>query len=181
MRKKPVSLCALALGLLLLCGACGGPEKPDSTTQPDAAGINLVVEPVNGRANGSIGDIMRTNWFDFTVSSATVAAAYGQYTPHAGYQLVDIAMALTGTFQEPVPMADSDFVVFWGSGDTEWDYSLDPLDDAMMPTEYELENGETITCHLLFEVPEYASTLTLNFIEQYVDNSSGSSFNVTLW
>ncbi len=149
--KKKLSAVLLA-GLLVLSLAACGPSIRD----------------------GVPGQLMKTRFFSFTVQSAQVVTR-GDYTPEAGFKLVDVVIEATNTYNDALPMLDMDFNIWLGgrepTGAVEDDmyFPLDPLDDTFAPIQYTLAVGEGRTYHYLYEIPEETTTFDLIHFEQFVD------------
>lgn len=148
------------------------------------SGCSAVSNLLGQGTDGKIGSEMKTEWFTFTVDSAEVVTDYAGYSPASGNVLVDVVVTETNTTSSAQPMGTFDFVLD-DPADTEYyQLPLDPLDDTMMPTEFELAAGQTVTYHLLFEVAEDSTDLKLQFTEEYTDSSgsegTGNTYVVTL-
>lgn len=123
---------------------------------------------------GTIGQLMKTKFFSFTVQSAQVVTRK-DYTPEEGNKLVDIVIEATNTYETELPMLDMDFNIWLGgreAGDDFMDdmyFPLDPLDDTFAPIEYTLNIGEGRTYHYLYEIPEDVTEFELMHFEQFQD------------
>ena len=164
MRKAFLAL-VLSAALLFSLSGCGG-------------FLNLF----GGDKTGSIGAEMKTEWFAFVVESAKIVPEYEGYTPESGNMLIDVVVTETNTFDSTLPMFDSDFVLQDSS--ESFVFSLDPFHGSMMPLEFDLAVGETVTYHVVFEVPDSSSGFSLVYLEEYTDTTgnegTGSTFTVEL-
>ena len=130
---------------------------------------------------GRIGTIMKTEWFNFAVKNAYCTESLSGYKPAKGNVLVVVEIYLKNTFNETIPMFDTDFQLQWGD-DSDDAYSF-PISSNIilkdqLPIEYNLKKGEEKTGTLIFEVPKGNEDFSLSFLEYYEDNSEGNLFFV---
>lgn len=164
MRKFLPFLTALTLALTL--AACGD------------GGLDLT--PGGGREDdsvryGAVGDTLSTEWFDFSVDSVRSCDQYGDYAAGDGSRLVVASLTLKNTCGSAVEMWGDDFVLLWDDPDEDGGIDIPlpaGLDDGQFPDQYTLENRETKTGELVFEVPAEQEELTLGFQEIYVDEEN---------
>ncbi len=162
----------LAAALCLTMAGCGSLKK----TGDD-------IYPHDGYAQGDLGDVMHTSWFDFSVNSAYVTDEYEGYAPAAGNELLVAEITVRNTFDDDVPMFDDDFQAQWND-DADDAYSW-PVEDAasysddVLPDEYTLpkDNGRA-TGLLLFEVPAGNDEFSISFQEYFEDDTTGDLFFV---
>lgn len=129
--------------------------------------------------NCEIGKTYSTMWFDFTVHSIDKVDSYAGYEPAAGYQLYDVLITVKNTFSTIIPTGTWDFFmddpIFY-----DYIWPLDPLDNTMMPTDYDLLLDQSVQYHLVFEIPAGTTKLVFMFVEFYVGNNGsekeGDSF-----
>jgi len=138
-----------------------------------------VAQAVTGDVTGEIGTTYSTQWFEFNVESIEFVSEYAGYTPEEGNTLIDVVVTEEGTFDEPVPMGTYDFIIDQESFE-EYVYPLDALDDTMMPDEFELAKGETVTYHMVFEVPENTEGLFLFYTEIDESDTEGATFTINI-
>lgn len=174
--KKQISTLFLAAFLLVLLTACGSDSK--------------VVLPKDGFAEGSMGDTMRTYFFDYTLNSAYTCSKYEGYIPTPGYDLLVVEIAIKNTHTESLPMFDWDFIILYSDFTSEeqiYDYPITSYDDViipeatrqtLLPSEYNLEKEESRTGLLLFEVPAGDTEFTFSYTESFEDDSIGDTFDV---
>lgn len=173
MRKLCCAL--LAILMLLSLTACG-----------DVGGMLdevLKGHPVDGYAEGTIGDTMHTAFFDYTINNAYTCGEYAGNHPYRGYQFLVVDITIKNTFGDTVPMFDTDFTVEWGEGENDYDYPLSHYNEALMsseelPLEYKMADGETRTGLLIYEVPLGMQDLSISFLEQFEDDTTGDRFSV---
>lgn len=155
-------------------GSNGNYNRGDDVYAYDGAGI------------GYVGDIMHTYWFDFTVNDIMFCQTFQGYTAREGYQLIVLDMTIKNTFEEEVPMFDTDFWVEWGEDDYDFDYS-NPVSDLydistdFLPERYYLTTDDIVTGLLMYEVPVGYSEYMLIFEEYYEDGDVGDWFGVYLY
>ena len=61
-----------------------------------------------------VGDTVSTSWFDYTITSAQSADSYQARAADEGCKLIVVELTIQNRFDEPVPMYDSDFQLYWG-------------------------------------------------------------------
>lgn len=146
------------------------------------AGCDMVGGLFGGKTSGKIGDEMKTEWFNFTVTSANEADSYAGYTPAAGKKLVVVDITETNTTDGDLEMGTFDFDLD-DPADTEYyKRAIDPLDDTMMPESFTLASGETVSYTLVFEVEASSSGFSFLYTEYYVssDGSEGTGDTFTI-
>lgn len=113
-----------------------------------------------------MGDTVSTLWFDYVVNSADPMDTYEGYTAAEGNKLVVVDLTMKNTFDESVPMFDTDFQLYWGEyGDDEWALPLEVYCEAQLPADYYLSIDETREGVLVYEVPSDIRDFTLAFLE----------------
>lgn len=142
----------------------------------DGNSSGTVVLPKNGIAEGKVGDIMRTQYFDFTVNSVTAyGAEHADYVADPDNRILVLNLTIENTGEDINYMMDTDFTLV--ESDSEDDYYF-PVDDEslngdFLPSEYEMNPGDKITGDLLFEVPGDMTDLGLSFME-YTDEDENT-------
>ncbi|MBO4608709.1 MAG: DUF4352 domain-containing protein [Lachnospiraceae bacterium] len=181
-------LAAILTGIMLLSIAgCGktGIQNAGDDSWVDADDDVEVYNYDDGTKlyEGKIGSKMQTAWFDFTVNSAYYTEdAIGGYTPSDGNVLVVVNITVKNTFQETIPMFDTDFQLQWGD-DVDDAYAFpvatnEKILSDQLPEEYDLKVKETQTGVLVFEAPAGNEDFSLSFLEYYEDNTEGNLFFV---
>ncbi len=182
-------LAAVLTGIMLLsiagCGKTGiqNAGADDSWVDDDEDVDVYEYDDGTKLYEGKIGSKMKTAWFDFTVNSAYYTEdAIGGYTPSEGNVLVVVDITVKNTFQESIPMFDTDFQLQWGD-DADDAYSFpvatnEQILDDQLPEEYELKVKESTTGVLIFEAPEGNEDFSLSFLEYYEDDTEGNLFFV---
>lgn len=177
MKKRIASLLLIAFPALLLA-ACG----------PSGS----IILPKEGYAQGAAGDTMRTYFFDFTLNEAYTYSRYEGYIPTPGYDLLAAEVTVKNTFQEGITMFDWDFIVLYDDNAGEeqiYDYPITSYEDleipeaareTLLPSEYALEKGESLTGLLLFEVPAGDTEFTVSYLESFEDDTTGDTFSVDI-
>ena len=157
--------CVIILCLLTVCllAACGGKSRD--------------VDEGPQYYEGAISDTMNTYFFDFTVNSASLTDTYGDVTLEEDAFLV-ASVTVKNTTNQTITMYDTDFQAQWGD-ESDDAYSLpitfeyeDGLLDAMrqLPSEYDLESGESKTGELVFIVPEGGEEYSISYLELFTGN-----------
>ena len=155
--KKMMATC---LAVMLLLTGCG-----DKTGYAE-----------DGYGEGNLGDTMHTYFFDYTVNSAYLCPEFEGYTPsQEGYTLLVADVTVKNTFNESIPMYDTDFQVQWNTEDgydVPITYYADAVSDQQLPTEYELAVDEERTGLLVFEVPADQKDFSISYLELFESETS---------
>ncbi len=176
MRKR---LLSFFLSLTVLAG-CASPEAEPEPQEPEIP----VIKAQDGLAQGGIGDILRTYWFDFTIDSAEKTESYGGIRAQEEDNiLLVVHISMTSTFPEEIPMSDYDFDVEWEGGDDALAYPVtlehpDQQTGAMLESAYLIGPGETVSGDLVFEVPAGQKDFAVYFLEFFEDETEGDLFEV---
>lgn len=158
----------LAVALMVSATACGG-----------AGGGTEVIKAVDGFANGRIGDVMRNEFFEYTVVSANYVDEYAGKKPADGKKFVDSVVKIKNIFSEELNMYYDDFQIQWGNdGEDNYGYCIETADSTMIPAEFMMKKGETLEYHLVFEVPEGQSEYSISYQEYFEDETEGNVFFV---
>ena len=150
MRRKKLWLMGVLAALAVMVSGCS------------------VIPGMGGNDTGEshLGDTVSTLWFSYVVNSAEPMETYEGYTAAEGNKLVVVDLTLENTFNESVPMFDTDFQLYWGEySDNEWALPLEVYCDAQLPAEYYLSIDETREGILVYEVPEDVRDFTFAFLE----------------
>jgi len=143
-----------------------------------------VIYAENGYAEGGMGDVMRTYFFDYTVNSAYLCRSYKGYTPVPEYIFLAVDVTVTNTSDQSITMYDTDFQVQWDDPaedayDVPFTYYLETdtvIDSYVLPAEYTLERNESRQGLLLFEVPDWSWDFSVSYVELFDDDSEGDTF-----
>ncbi len=184
--KKLLAL-VLALTMFAMLAGCGAlsesfEEALDEAIQEEAGALDEseVILPEENYAEGRIGDTFRTAFFDFSVEDMNSCTSYEGYTPAEGMQLIDVVITVKNTFGEALPMFNSDFQIQWHDlGDKDEDYGYGVIftdSETVMPEEYTQKRAETVTYHIIYEVPAEAAEFSVSYLEYYEDDSTGDVF-----
>lgn len=162
--------------------ACSSSEDSLSDLMPDSFSDTDVL-PEDGYAEGQLGSVMRTYFFNYTVNSAYLCDEYSGYTPAEGKTLLVADVTVKNTFDEAIEMYDTDFQVQWGSDEEDaYDYPItlyvDPVSDEQLPGTYELAAGEEVTGLLVFEVAAGSTDFSISYLELFSDDTEGDLFFV---
>lgn len=134
---------------------------------------------------GQVGETMKTYWFNFNVTSATLYSEYDGNIPTDGYQFLELKLWMKNTFNESVPM-------FWSDFDVEWDdpdsyelpvfISVDGKELKLTEEEYEysLRRAGSIDLVMVYEVAEGYDEFFVYFDEEFADGTVGDVFAVYL-
>ena len=144
----------------------------------------VVTADDDGYAEGRIGDVMRTYFFDYTVNSAYTCKEFEGYTPAEGNKLLVAEITVKNTDRSTVTMYDTDFQIQWGDDDDDdaFDapitYYNDAVSDDQLPEEYNLGVNEERTGLLVFEVPEDSKDYSISYLDQFSNDTEGDVFFV---
>lgn len=125
--------------------------------------------------NGKVGKTYSTTWFEFAIESVKTITEYDDYIPAEGNVLYDVLIKEKNIYEGAIPMGTFDFHLF-SPALNETFLPLDPLDENMMPAEFSLEVGKTVEYHMIYEVPQDASDLSLKYIEVDDEDKKGKTF-----
>ena len=140
-----------------------------------AAGTNGIKPNAAGYAEGTEGDTMATEWFTFRVNHASLTDNYkGAVSAGEGEALAVVNLTLKSTYDQEIPMFDSDFQIQWGEAEDGYGYpvtSADPsvFTDGMLESSYSLGPKETKSGDLVFRVPSGWNDFWLAF-QEYFDS-----------
>ena len=183
--KKGIGLIlALALCLTVLSGCGSVLSGMLGGDENNGNGDSQTGYAQDGYAEGRMGDTMHTVFFDYTVNSAYLCDSFEGYAPsQEGFRLLVAEVTVLNTFQESIPMYDTDFQVQWGDDEDAYDvpityYLEETLSDDQLPYEYELAVDESRTGLLVFEVPEGEKDFSISYLEFFDDNTEGDVFFV---
>lgn len=199
--KKILTLLFLVCLLVPLAG-CGGQKAdsaaarvpassaaPAATTTPVPAQEERTnaISAVDGFAEGRMGDLMRTYFFDYSVNSAQVCDAFEGVLPSDDNVFLIADVTVQNTSPSPIEMYDTDFQAQWNSED---DFSLPitfdlatgddlgTVSDKQLPGTYTLGVDEVRTGLLVFEVPAGNRDFSISYQEYFSDNTTGDVFFV---
>jgi len=146
--------------------------REETDTEADSAVIA-------GSVTGEIGKTYSTQWFDFSVESVELVPEYAGYVPEEGNILVDIVVTEVSTFDDPIPMGTFDFFVDHITFE-DYIYPLTALNDTMMPEEYTMNKGESVTYHLIYEIPEGLDEVSFYYVEVDETDQEGTTFRIKI-
>ncbi|WP_312636675.1 DUF4352 domain-containing protein [Oscillibacter sp.] len=159
--KKWVSVAALAMMLVL--SACGGSSSEEYE-------------------EGRIGDVMHSEFFDFTVNNVYICDTYEGYTPEADHKLLVSELTIKNTFNETIPMFDTDFQAQWNDKDDQDNAFSNPVEtmvsEEQMEPEYDLAVDEERTGLLIFEVPADFDDFSVVYLEEFDTGETGNLYEV---
>ena len=183
--KKFVGIIATTM-LAFSLTACGPVDRAVQSIAGRASdsGSNVVTADDDGYAEGRIGDVMKTYFFNYTVNSAYTCNEYEGYTPSEGNKLLVAEVTVKNTDRSTVTMYDTDFQVQWGDDDNDDAYDApityysEAVSDEQLPEEYDLAVNEERTGLLVFEVPEDSRDYSISYLEQFSNDTEGDVFFV---
>lgn len=155
-----------------------------SAADGGSKGSDVVTADDDGYAEGRIGDVMKTYFFNYSVNSAYTCNEYEGYTPSEGNKLLVVEVTVKNTDRSTVTMYDTDFQVQWGDDDNDEAYDApityygNTVSDEQLPEEYDLSVNEERTGLLVFEVPEASKDYSISYLEQFSNETEGDVFFV---
>lgn len=188
MRGKKMKKFAGIIVATMLAFSLVGCGPVDSAIQNIAGGSlgnsGVVTADDDGYAEGRIGDVMKTYFFNYSVNSAYTCNEYEGYTPSEGNKLLVAEVTVKNTDRSTVTMYDTDFQVQWGDDDNDDAYDApityygNTVSDEQLPEEYDLAVNEERTGLLVFEVPEDSKDYSISYLEQFSNDTEGDVFFV---
>ena len=185
--KKIVGVIVATVLACSLAG-CGSVESAiqniASAANSGSKGSDVVTADDDGYAEGRIGDVMKTYFFNYSVNSAYTCSEYEGYTPSEGNKLLVAEVTIKNTDRSTVTMYDTDFQVQWGDDDNDDAYDVpityydNTVSDEQLPEEYDLSVNEERTGLLVFEVPEDSKDYSISYLEQFSNDTEGDVFFV---
>lgn len=168
------------------CGNSGVVTNTDSeSNEAESSAGNDVYPDENGNADGFMGDVMHTYFFDYTVNSAYTCNEYNGYTPSEGNQLLVADVTVKNTHISSIEMYDTDFQVQWGgTGEDDYDWPITAYDtankvaDEQLADVYELGINESTEGVLVYEVPEGTKDFSISYLEYFDDSTTGDVYFV---
>lgn len=125
-----------------------------------------------------VGETTTNVFFEWTISSVVCTYDIAGYIPPDGYMYIVADIITTNiSYYNNLPMGSYDYVIAWGVGDEEWDYSLYEFVDGMYPDETTCVVGETIEGMLIFLVPDNAESISIIYEEIYDDEFVGNTYS----
>jgi hypothetical protein len=178
-KKRIVIVLALALALALSLAACGSGKDQAESALGDASqsARELLGQLLGGDVTGEVGKDYRTEWFSFNVKSINSVAEYAGYAPGEGNVLIDVLLTETNNFEEALPFGTSDFYMDDISFE-EFIYPISPIDDTMMPEEFELGTDESAEYHMIYEIPADTTDLRLMYTEIDETGAEHATFTI---
>ena len=194
--------------MTLFCGCAGTSGTPSAKPSSSAAESSeqstetvsetgpKVIESSFGRADGALGDTMKTAFLEFTLNNAYLTSDYQGIKPDQGMKLLVLNITTKSTQSTDLTLYDTDYQVQWG-GTGEEDYST-PLTyrdewataptykrnvslegvQGMFPGTVVLKKEETNTADFVYQVPEDRKEFKLEFKEFFADESLGDFYCV---
>lgn len=167
MRKRIVAVITVIM-VMAMCIGCSAVQE-------------AVAQVISGDVTGKVGKTYQTQWFTFSVDSIEEVADYAGYQPASGNVLVDVLITETGTYDssDPSIMGTFDFYLHHEETGDYW-YPMDPFDGTMMPESFPLAKDETVTYHMVYEIPDGLSGLGLYYVEVDEEDNYGNVFCIPL-
>ena len=143
---------------------------------------NITVPPIeelSGDVTGQVGTTYATRWFDFTFNAMYTTQTYESITAASGNTLVVANITITNTFGSPQPFGTFDWFVDSASLPTYLD-PLDPVSANMMPLNFTVDDGETVTYDVVVEMPANLNNAFFMYIEVSSTGDVYTSFKIPI-
>jgi len=172
MRRKGLVILIAVTTAFLFVACTDTPHVADDIKKTVARAIQGEIEIETGETRSAL-------WFDFTVGHIKRVDQYAGHLPAGSHMLIDVFITQTGTFDdtEPIPMGTFDFYMD-SSIFEEHIYPLDPFDDTMMPREFDLAFGETVSHRMVYEIPDNVPDLKLMYTEWDENDRQRATFSI---
>ncbi|MDR3075843.1 MAG: hypothetical protein LBU26_00965 [Synergistaceae bacterium] len=132
-----------------------------------------------GTVTCEAGKEYKTRWFNFTIESVKKVDKYAGYEPEKGNVLIDVVISEKCTFESPTTLGTMDFYIDAESFD-EYQWPIDPIDDTMMPAEFELKPKDSVKYHMVYEVPSGVNDLKLLYEEEDEKGTTYRTFSMDI-
>jgi len=174
--KSIVLLLTLALVFISLAG-CG--NDIISFRDPVEKRKEAISNFIAGNVAAEAGETYKTEWFEFTIHSIDKVDSYAGHKAEKGYRLYKVLISEKNIRDESIPMGIFDFYMDAPAFE-EYIWAIPPLDDTMMPEEFDLEPDEAVQYVMVFEVPTNTAKLALVYTENYEDGEDGATFSIAV-
>jgi hypothetical protein len=188
--KNGLNILVLTLMICLLTNGCSEnanylPNR-ESAEEPVLT-VGQIKEFMKSNVSGQIGRTYASKWFDFTIISIEHVDYYAGVYQSESKAMLDILVEETNTSNKPIGMGTFDFYIaidFFPDIDNDPYklYPYDPFDDetTMMPTEFELAPGETVSYHMIFEYPDEVIEAQLIYTEVDEYDNEGATVSIPI-
>ena len=191
-----VGVAAILITILavIFVSSLGNEENPAPPTQEEqvapsepSSGSDSI-EPSSGSSETEdssgdtiikVGKTYKTRWFSFTIESLDTDTKYGSHTAASGNTLVIAHITLTNTSGSSQPFGTFDWLVDDDSL-TDYIFPLSPLNDKMMPEEFDLEDGKTVSYDVVIEYSADLKNPYFMYIEEDEYGARYSSYKYSL-
>lgn len=172
--KKLIVMIVLAVFTLSLTACDTATDLTDDLTQI----VNARGRTYDNIITAKVGETTNNVFFEWTVSSVWVSYDIDGYTPPDGYMYVAADIITTNTtYDNNLPLGNSDYIIVWGPEEDGWDYPLDEFTEGMYPDEVTVEVGKTVEGLLVFLVPDDVQDVSIIYDEIYDDDFVGNSYS----
>lgn len=133
----------------------------------------------NDLFTSSINEPLETSFFKYRINSATSLSSIGIVLPDSQNKFVIVNVTITNILPETLPMYYDDFQIKWGESAAEMSspiYSI--ILGNKLKNKFYLEENESITGNLIFEVPSDKKELKLEYIEVFDSSLVGSTYQI---
>ena len=167
-------LVSLSMVATLSLSACGAGEQMQRAVDDVT---NAVGQLIQGDVTGEVGKEYTTQWFTFTINSLSIEDSYDGHTAAEGNSLVVAHITETNISGVTQPFGTFDWFVD-DSSLAEYIFPLDPFNNTMMPTSFDLADKETASYDVVIEYPSNLAEPFLMYIEVDEQGTTYTTFKV---
>lgn len=129
-----------------------------------------------GTGVAGVGDTIVNEFFDWTVNSVTTKTTVSGQSAGEGKKFVIINMTMKNNEDYDFDTGNYEFRGIVDSADTLGIDSMNAFYDDMIPDEFSLAQGESVTGDVIFEVDEDLESMLVNYEEFFGDDSIGNIY-----
>ena len=152
----------------------------NTNTNTDNNTVTIPAQQLTGSVIGQVGTTYATRWFDFTINSMHTSNSYESYTAGNGNTLVICNITITNTYSSAQPFGTFDWLLD-DDALPNYIFPMDPPSGAnsmMMPTNYTLNPGDTVTYDVVIEYPANLANPVFMYIEVDSNGQVGTAFMI---
>lgn len=176
MTKKLITavLCAALMLAFVSCGAEKTADEPSGL----AADVKAVWDELYEYGELSVageGETLSNAFFDWTLNSVRTETSLNGQDAADGKKFVVVNITVTNTEDYEYETGNFEFLCICGTDEGDEVETMNSFYDEMIPDEFNLKAGETVTGDLVFEVNEDVSEVLIDYEEFWSDGSTGST------
>lgn len=148
--------------------------EPETPVPPTSQPAGTVYDPAEYSAG--LGEELANVFFSYQVNDVKTASQFNGALPEDGYQYLIINVTVKNVSGQTIPMSMFDFELDWGYDG--YAYSEDPVTEAQLPTEWEMEADDVTQGDLVFQAPADQTDFSLSYLEVYEDGTEGDYYYI---